>query len=77
MLLEARTKSGKTALLIACDRKDYTLMDLLFKVGADPNVQDYEENSAFDVAQKSIALIYPLVPKEMCPSVYEVWIPTI
>ena len=47
-------------------------MDLLFKAGADPNVQDYEENSAFDVAQKSIALIYPLVPQEMCPSVYEV-----
>ena len=45
-LLEARAPSGKTALLVAVDLRDYALIELLIGAGADVKAVDENGDSA-------------------------------
>ncbi len=45
-LLEQKNETGKTALLMACQKKNFALIELLVNAGADVNAVDQDGNTA-------------------------------
>ena len=52
-LLEAKTTSGMTALLIAVDQRDLPLIELLIGAGADTNAVDENADTALILAARN------------------------
>ena len=71
MRLEARNESGKTAFLIASQKKDCALIELLVEAGADVNAADQDGNSAILLAAycpfKDV-----IPPKDVSPAIFKV-----
>lgn len=55
---DQKDENGQTALMIACEQGNRTMVHLLLKYGADPNVQDLDGNTA-------LQLIPPVKIKEL------------
>lgn len=55
-LLEVKNESGKTALLISCQNKDYGLIELLIEAGAILSAVDSDGNTAIVLTASSGAL---------------------
>ena len=55
-LLEMKNDSGKTAILISCQNKDYALVEFLVEAGADLRAVDQDGNSAIILAASSTAV---------------------
>lgn len=73
-LLEMKDDSGKTALLIACQKKDSSLIELLVQAGADINAIDHDGNSAVLLAASSLEK--DTIPsKDLSPFIFKVRIP--
>ena len=70
-LLEAKNESGLTALLIACNNKDYNIVELLVEAGADAKVLDQQGNTAIILAASSPAQDEIPSP-ESSPAIYKV-----
>ena len=59
-----------TALLIAVHGKNYELMDLLIRAGADLDARDDKYDAIHTIALDSRD--FPLPPRHLCPAVYQV-----
>jgi len=73
MVLEARNSHDRTALLIAVHGKNYELMDLLIRAGADLEARDDNYDAIQDIALNRRS--FPLAPRHLCPAVYQVLYP--
>jgi len=70
MFLEAKTSSGMTAALIACEFQDYNILELLMNAGSDLNIHNEKGNSMLERA--TFGFNTKLPPKDLCPAIYEV-----
>jgi ankyrin repeat protein len=72
-LLEAKTKSGMTALLIAVDQRDFPLIELLIRAGADTKAMDCNGDTAMILATKNPSQEDCHLPKDLVsPSLHKV-----
>jgi len=70
-LIDTKNPSGRTALLLACQKKDYATIELLVEAGADVNTVDKEGNTAIIHAISSLE--EDTAPKkELSPSISKV-----
>ena len=70
-LLEAKNESGKTAFLIASQKKDCALIELLVEAGADVNAADQEGNTA--ILLMAYCPIKDVTPsKTISPAIFKV-----
>ncbi len=72
-LLEMKNDSGKTAILISCQNKDYALVEFLVEAGADLRAVDQDGNSAIILAASSTAEDETL-SKVLSPTICRVFI---
>ncbi len=71
-LLEAKDKSGLTALLISCREKDHSTIELLVESGADVQAVDVDGNTALMLA--SASLVEDTIPAEnSSPNIFKVF----
>ncbi len=70
-ILEAKNKSGVTALLMASYRKDLASIELLVKAGANVKAVDEDDNTAVLLASSS-ADDYRIPIKESSPAIFKV-----
>ncbi len=69
--IDTKNQYGKTALLMACQLKDYASIELLVEAGADINAVDIEGNTAIILAISSLE--EDVAPKkQLSPSIYRV-----
>ena len=70
-LLEMTNESEKTALLIACEKKDYGIIELLVEAGADLKASDADGNSAILLA--AFSNVPDAIPcKILSPTIFKV-----
>ena len=69
MFLEAKTSSGMTAALIACEFQDYNILDLLMNAGSNLNIHDEKGNA---MLERVTFCTIQLPPKDLCPAIHGV-----
>ncbi len=69
--LEARNETGKTALLISCQNKDYSIVELLVEAGADVKAADLDGNTAI-LLSDSDPVSRDIPTEELSPKNYKV-----
>lgn len=70
--LEAQNESGKTALLIACKNKDYSIIDLLIEAGANVKAVDKDGNTTILLATSDPVVSQEIPTKEFSPKIFQV-----
>ena len=70
-LLEAKDECGRTALLIACHKMDYSVIELLIEAGADLKSVDQDKNTSILSAVTGPG--NDAIPsKDLSPSIFKV-----
>jgi len=70
--IDTQNESGQTALMVACQKKDYATIELLVEAGADVNAVDEEGNTAIILAISSVE--EDVAPKkEFSPFIFKVY----
>ncbi len=71
-LLEAKDVTGMSPFLVACRMRDYLIMELLIKAGANISAVDYQGNNAIILPAATNMKTEDVPPKDLCPEVFKV-----
>lgn len=71
-LLDAKNEDGMTPLLIACQKKDYALIELLSEAGADAKILDRNGCSAVLLAASNPAENDEILTQQNYPAIFKV-----
>ena len=71
-ILDAKDEDGMTALLIACQKKDYALIELLSEAGADATILDGSGSTAVVLAASNPAENDEIVTPLNYPAIFKV-----
>ena len=71
-LLDAKNENGMTALLIACQKKDYALIELLSEAGADATILDGSGSTAVVLVASNPAENDEIVTPLNYPAIFKV-----
>ncbi len=69
--LESQNENGKTALLIACQNKDYSIVELLIEAGANVKAVDQDGNTSILLSNSDLGS-YAMPTEELSPKIFKV-----